>query len=65
MAKIKEPEEFLKINTTIKLYGGLYANWKNSGCKPPVPLELMERLIEMQSALDVNVIKLAEKKVDE
>lgn len=59
MAKQKELEEFTKINNSIRLYGGLYTNWKNSGGKLPVPVELMERLIDVQATIDTNLMKIA------
>lgn len=51
--KIKEPAGLVEVNNYIKAYGGMYANWKGQKqCKMPIPDELIERLIELQSALD-------------
>lgn len=51
-AKIKEPEDLVAVNNSIKSYGGLYANWKSSGCKSPMPQELLDRLIVLSDTLD-------------
>lgn len=50
--KIKEDEKLVAINNSIKAYGGLYANWKSSGCKAPMPQELLDRLINISETLD-------------
>ena len=50
--RIKEPEEFVKINNSIRAYGGMYANWKSSGLKAPMPKDLLERVIEMHSTIE-------------
>ena len=63
--KQKDLDEFLKINNSIRLYGGLYIRWKNSGMKLPVPVELMESLIDVQATVDANLMKLAGVKFDQ
>lgn len=52
MGKILEQKEFLNINNKIKLYGGLYANWKSSGCKGPIPKELHQRLVDLHDEVE-------------
>jgi hypothetical protein len=53
MAKRKiEDEKLVAVNNSIKMYGGLYANWKSSGCKNPMPPELLDRLIKLSETLD-------------
>lgn len=65
MAKRKiEDEKLVAVNDSIKRYGGLYANWRSSGCKGPMPAELLDRLIAMSESLD-NYLKKFELKEPE
>jgi hypothetical protein len=50
--KINEDSKLVAVNNSIKMYGGLYANWRSGGCSSPMPPELLDRLIKLSEALD-------------
>jgi hypothetical protein len=45
--KIQEPDKLVKLNETVREYGGMYANWRSGGCVGHVPPEILERLISI------------------
>ena len=60
--KIKEPEELVRINLLLRNYGGRYANWRSSGCKGDIPLDIIEQLCDISTELDVFLTKYEESK---
>lgn len=62
--KVKEPEELVKINTIIREYGGVYANWKSSSFSGKQPERIINLLVALSSQLDKYTKNYREKETE-